>query len=109
MAGMAPKKPLDPVTAREAHREKIHPLMKAAARENKAQEEARHGQKWSLKVSAQETRRAELAKIMTKLEQVRVAIAKGKTIEVACKEADITEHTYKRWYREYSPFRGLAN
>lgn len=104
----SPKKPLAPAAAREAHREKIRPLMKAATRENKAQEEARHGEKWSRKFSAQQTRHAELEKIMAKLEQVRIAIANGKTIEVACKEAEITEQTYKRWYREYSPFRGLA-
>jgi putative transposase len=39
--------------------------------------------------------------IVNRLRQIEVAIANGKTIAVACKEAAITEQTYYRWRKEF--------
>ena len=35
------------------------------------------------------------------LRQVEVGVANGKTLPLACKEAEIVEQTYYRWRREY--------
>ena len=39
--------------------------------------------------------------ILAKLRQVEVAVANGKTIALAAREAGITDQTYHRWRREY--------
>ena len=39
--------------------------------------------------------------IVTKLCQIEVQQAQGKTIAVACKEAGTTEQSYYRWRNEY--------
>ena len=39
--------------------------------------------------------------IVTKLRQIEVPQAHGKTISVACKEAGTTEQSYYRWRNEY--------
>ena len=38
---------------------------------------------------------------MNLLRQVEVAVANGKTMPQACKEAEIAEQTYYRWRKEY--------
>ena len=38
---------------------------------------------------------------MTKLRQVEVLLAQGKTIVLACKEVGTTDKSYYRWRREY--------
>jgi putative transposase len=39
--------------------------------------------------------------IVNVLRQVEVAMANGKTMPLACKEAAITEQTFYRWRKEY--------
>jgi len=39
--------------------------------------------------------------IVNVLRQIEVAIANGKTIQAACKEAGFAEQTYYRWRKEY--------
>ena len=39
--------------------------------------------------------------IVTKLRQIDVLVAQGRTIGQACKEAEITEQSYYRWRKEY--------
>ncbi len=39
--------------------------------------------------------------IVTKLRQIEVLQAQGKTIAAACKEAGTTEQSYYRWRKEY--------
>jgi putative transposase len=39
--------------------------------------------------------------IVTLLRQVEVELANGKTTPQACKEAEITPHTYYRWRKEF--------
>ena len=39
--------------------------------------------------------------IVTKLRQVEVLLAQGKTIAVACKEVGTTDKSYYRWRNEY--------
>ena len=39
--------------------------------------------------------------IVTKLRQIEVLQAQGKTIAVACKESGTTEQSYYRWRNEY--------
>ena len=39
--------------------------------------------------------------IVTKLRQIEVLQGQGKTIAVACKEAETTEQSYYRWRKEY--------
>ncbi len=39
--------------------------------------------------------------IVTKLRQVEVLLAQGKTIAVACKEVGTTNKSYYRWRKEY--------
>ncbi len=39
--------------------------------------------------------------IVTKLRQIDVALANGKTTPQACREADISEQSYYRWRKEY--------
>ena len=43
--------------------------------------------------------RAEQVVLM--LRQIEVQTAQGKSIAVACKEADISEQSYYRWRKEY--------
>ena len=39
--------------------------------------------------------------IVTKLRQVEVLLAQGKTIAIACKEVGTTDKSYYRWRNEY--------
>ena len=39
--------------------------------------------------------------IVTKLRQIEVLVAQGRTIGQACKEAEIPEQSYYRWRNEY--------
>lgn len=39
--------------------------------------------------------------IVTKLRQIEILQAQGKTIGAACKEAGTTEQSYYRWRKEY--------
>ena len=39
--------------------------------------------------------------IVNLLRQVEVGVANGKTLPLACKEAEIVEQTYYRWRREF--------
>ena len=39
--------------------------------------------------------------IVTKLRQIDVLVAQGRTIGQACKEAELTEQSYYRWRKEY--------
>ena len=39
--------------------------------------------------------------IVNLLRQIEVEIANGKTTPQACKEGEITQHTYYRWRKEY--------
>jgi len=39
--------------------------------------------------------------IVSLLRQVEVAVANGKTMPQACKDAEIVEQTYYRWRKEY--------
>ena len=39
--------------------------------------------------------------IVTKLRQIDVLVAQGRTIGQACKEAEINEQSYYRWCNEY--------
>jgi len=39
--------------------------------------------------------------IVTKLRQIEVLVAQGRTIGQACKEAEISEQSYYRWRNEY--------
>ena len=39
--------------------------------------------------------------IVTKLRQIEVLLAQGKTIAVACKEVGTTDKSYYRWRNEY--------
>ena len=39
--------------------------------------------------------------ILAKLRQIEVAVAQGKTVPVACREAGISDVSYYRWRREY--------
>lgn len=44
--------------------------------------------------------------ILAKLRQVEVAVANGKTIALAAREAGITDQTYYRWRMEYGGLGG---
>lgn len=39
--------------------------------------------------------------VVLMLRQIEVQTAQGKSIAVACKEADVSEQSYYRWRREY--------
>lgn len=39
--------------------------------------------------------------IVAKLRQADVLLGRGKTVPEACKELDISEHTYYRWRQKY--------
>lgn len=39
--------------------------------------------------------------IVSKLRQIEVLMAQGKTAVLACKEAGVTEQSYYRWRKEY--------
>ena len=39
--------------------------------------------------------------VVLMLRQIEVQMAQGKSIAVACKEADVSEQSYYRWRREY--------
>ena len=39
--------------------------------------------------------------IVAKLRQIEVQIAQGKSLALACKEAEISEQSYYRWRKEY--------
>ena len=43
--------------------------------------------------------------IIAKLRQIEVLVAQGKSVAVACKEAEISEQTYYRWRKEYGGLR----
>jgi transposase len=38
---------------------------------------------------------------VTKLRQIDVLVAQGRTVGQACKEAEISEQSYYRWRKEY--------
>jgi putative transposase len=38
--------------------------------------------------------------VVTKLQQIEVLVAQGRTIRQACKEAEISEQSYYRWRNE---------
>ena len=40
--------------------------------------------------------------VVLKLHQIEVQTAQGKSLTLACKEAEISEQSYYRWRREYS-------
>ena len=44
--------------------------------------------------------------IVTKLRQVEVQPAQGKTIAIACKEVGTTDKSYYRWRKEYGGLGG---
>ena len=46
-------------------------------------------------------RRFSAEQIVTKLRQIDVLVATGRTVAQACKEAEITEQSYYRWRKEY--------
>ena len=46
-------------------------------------------------------KRLSAEQIVTKLRQIEVLQAQGKTIAAACKEAGTTEQSYYRWRNEY--------
>ena len=50
-------------------------------------------------------KRLSAEQIVTKLRQIEVLQAQGKTISVACKEAGTTEQNYYRWRKEYGGLR----
>jgi transposase-like protein len=39
--------------------------------------------------------------VVTKLRQIDVPVAQGRTVGQACKEAEISEQSYYRWRKEY--------
>ncbi len=39
--------------------------------------------------------------VVLMLRQIEVQMAQGKSIAVACKEADVSEQSYYRWRKEY--------
>ena len=39
--------------------------------------------------------------IVAKLRQIEIQMAQGKSLALACKEAEISEQTYYRWRKEY--------
>ena len=39
--------------------------------------------------------------IVLKLRQIEVQTAQGKSVAVACKEAEVSEQSYYRWRKEY--------
>ena len=39
--------------------------------------------------------------IVLKLRQIEVQTAQGKSVAVACKEAEVSEQSYYRWHKEY--------
>ena len=43
--------------------------------------------------------------IIAKLRQIEVLVAQGKSVAVACKEAEISDQTYYRWRKEYGGLR----
>ena len=50
-------------------------------------------------------RRHSAEQIVTKLRQIDVVVAQGRTVAQACKECEISEQSYYRWRNEYC---GLA-
>ena len=50
-------------------------------------------------------RRHTSEQIIHLLRQAEVALASGKTVEMACRELEISEQTYYRWRREYNTIR----
>ena len=47
------------------------------------------------------TKRYKPEEIVTRLRQIEVGIANGKSTPQACKEAEINTQTYYRWRKEY--------
>ena len=47
------------------------------------------------------TKRQSAEQIVRKLREAEVELAKGATVQDACRKLAITEHTYYRWRREY--------
>ena len=43
--------------------------------------------------------------VVLMLRQIEVQTAQGKSIAVACKEADVSEQSYYRWRKEYGGLR----
>jgi transposase-like protein len=40
-------------------------------------------------------------KVVAKLRQIEIQLAQGKSLALACKEAEISEQSYYRWRKEY--------
>ena len=45
--------------------------------------------------------KASAEQVVLKLRQIEVQTAQGKTLALACKEAEISEQSYYRWRKEY--------
>ena len=43
--------------------------------------------------------------VVLMLRQIEVQMAQGKSIAVACKEADVSEQSYYRWRKEYGDLK----
>ena len=43
--------------------------------------------------------------VVLKLRQIEVQTAQGKSLSLACKEAEISEQSYYRWRKEYGGLR----
>ena len=46
-------------------------------------------------------KRYKAEQIIPKLREAEVLLAKGKTVEQACRQLEITEQTYYRWRKKY--------
>lgn len=46
-------------------------------------------------------KRMQPEQVVTLLRQIEVAVANGKSIPQACRDAEVTEQTYYRWRKEY--------
>ena len=46
-------------------------------------------------------RRPSAEQVVLKLRQIEVQTAQGKSLALACKEAEISEQSYYRWRKEY--------
>jgi putative transposase len=46
-------------------------------------------------------RKTRAEQVVVKLRQIEVQTAQGKSLALACKDAEISEQSYDRWRREY--------
>ena len=47
------------------------------------------------------SRKSSAEQIVLKLREIEVQTAQGKSVAVACKEAEVSEQSYYRWRKEY--------